>query len=195
MKNEITLIVGKLGSGKSTLANYALLQYDKAVVISSFAEDFSCEKINNLESAIDEDKFCFQSDELTENEIAIRLAYELGNRLLVIDEAHLYQDSESFKKVMRYSRHKRIDVILISHSLFDFARLNRVLVNNILVFNMNEPYEISYLKRINENIDYDKLGKYEFVIAQGELPSFFNKKDLTLTNNIYILKKDVVNSM
>lgn len=195
MKNEITLIVGQLGAGKTELAKYGLKKYDKATVITSFDQDFSeCPVYTDLGEAIEDsaDKFCFVNDELVENEIAIRVAYELGNRLLIIDEAHLYQDSESFKKVMRYSRHKRLDVILISHTLFDFARLNRVLVNNIIVFRMNEPYEISYLNRINDNLNYNKLDRYEFVIAQGEVPSWLSKKDLTIKEKILMLKIDAI---
>lgn len=197
MNNEITLIVGKLKSGKTTLSDYALQQYQKAVIITTFGGDFhNCDIVQSgeLEQAVEDriEKICFVSDNLTENEIAIRYAYELGNRLLIIDEAHLYQDSESFKKVMRYSRHKNLDVILISHTLFDFARLNRVLVNNILTAKMNEPYELSYLNRINDSIAYDKLGQYEFAIAQGDIPQWLDKKDLTFKEKILMLKKEAL---
>src|SRR5574342_518648 len=148
LKNEITLIIGKLGTGKSTLAKYASEQYEKVMIITSFKDDFeNCAIISNLEDLQDYNKICFISDDNVENEIAIRLTYELGNRLLIIDEAHLYQDSDSFKKIMRYSRHKNLDVILISHLLFDFARLNRSLVHNIVSFHITEPYELSHMER------------------------------------------------
>ncbi len=189
--NEITLIVGKLGTGKSTLANHASLQYEKSLIITAFADDFDAIPVYNLEEL--EEKInknvVFVSDDLVENEIAIRFGYELGNRLLVIDEAHIYQDSESFKKVMRYSRHKNIDVILISHSMFDFARLNRNLVHNIITFKMTEPYELSHLRRINEDLNPALLENYQFVMVQGDLPKWLSKKDLTFKNKILMLKQ------
>jgi ABC-type nitrate/sulfonate/bicarbonate transport system ATPase subunit len=188
-ENEITLIVGKLGVGKSTLASYALDQYDKALVLTNFPEDFDCHVTQDLNEIIEFEnkKVCFLNDNLTENEIAMTFAYEMGNRLLIIDEAHLYQDSQAFKKIMRYSRHKRLDVILISHSLFDFARMNRSLVHNIISFKMTEAYELSHMERINDKMKPGELKEYQFVILQGDIPTWLNKKDLTFKENILML--------
>ncbi len=188
-ENEITLIVGKLGVGKSTLASYALGQYEQGLVLTNFPEDFECSTIYHLNEILEfeNNKVCFLNDNLTDNEIAMTFAYELGNRLLIIDEAHLYQDSYAFKKIMRYSRHKRLDVILISHSLFDFARLNRNLVHNIISFKMTEPYELSHMDRINDDVKPSELKEYEFVILQGDIPMWLDKKDLTIKEKILML--------
>jgi len=189
--NEITLIVGRLGCGKTTLAKKAVESFDKVIVLTNFAGDFQGLKIcEYLSSLIEDDACVFVNDDLVTNEIAIRYAYEKGDGLLIIDEAHLYQDSDQLKKVIRYSRHKNLDIILISHSFFDFARLNRQLIHNIIVFQMNEPYELSYIERINENVKPKELQQYEFMLVQGQIPKWLSKKDLLFTKNIFKLKVD-----
>jgi hypothetical protein len=189
MQNEITLIVGRLGCGKTSLARKAVVEYNNVLAVSNFGDDFLglpvCESLQHIL----ENSICvFVNDDQTLNEIAIRFSYERGNGLLIVDEAHLYQESEQLKKVVRYSRHKNLDIILISHSFFDFARLNRQLIHNIIIFQMNEPYELSYVERINDEAKPRTLKQYEFQVIQGTLPKWLSKKDLIFTNNVYRLK-------
>lgn len=189
MKNEITLVVGRLGCGKTTLAKEAIFKFDRVLVLSNFANDFSPLPVCGTLNAILENANCvFVNDDIVNNEIAMRFAYERGSGLLIIDEAHLYQDSEQLKKIVRYSRHRSLDIILISHSFFDFARLNRQLIHNIIVFQMNEPYEISYIERINSESSPRTLQQYEFQVIQGSLPKWLDKKDLLLSKNVFRLK-------
>lgn len=191
--NETTLIVGILGVGKSTLARYAVSKYDQCVVITNFSKDFQegCFVTNEINQISTHDKVCFTSDDDIENQIAMRYAYELGERLLVIDEAHIYEDSDQLKKIIRYSRQHNLDIILLSHSFFDFARLNRHLIHNIIIMKMTddkgrgEKFELNYLDSItDDDIQIRKLQLYEFVIIKGNIPTWLNKKDLTIKNNV-----------
>lgn len=177
--NETTLIIGVLGVGKTTLASHATKHYEKAIVITNSPEDFPECTIANDNISIDrEGKTAFVSDDFVENEIVIRYAYELGDRLLVIDEAHVYQTSEQLLKVIRYSRHKNLDVVLVSHSFFDFARLNRHLIHNVIVMKMTddegrgEPFELNYLDRLSPESKIREIRKYEFALVKGNLPKW-----------------------
>lgn len=193
--NETTLVVGLQGSGKSTIANYASLKYPKVTVITNFADDFKeCVPINDIRQIVEFDRVCFVNDNFEENEIAMLLTYKLGNRLLIVDEAHIFQESEQLNKILRFSRHTNLDLMLLSQSLFDAERTNRHLISNLIVMRMTDErgrgdnYEINRIQAIDENIDVRKIKQYQFAIVKGKLPKFFEEKDLTLEENFYRLK-------
>ena len=198
--NETTLIIGGLGVGKSTLARYAIRHYEKAVVITNFPKDFEneCEIVNEINEISHHDKVCFVSDDDINNIIAMTYAYELGERLLIIDEAHIFFESDQLKKILRYSRQHNLDMIMLSHSFFDFARINRHLINNIIVMKITDEegrgdrYELSYIESLSEDSQVRKLKRYEFEIDKGVIPNWLNKKDLTYKNKILMLNKDVI---
>lgn len=196
LRNETTLIIGVLGVGKSTLAAHAIKFYEKAVVITSFADDFpECHFAKKAAKINRNGKTVFVSDDFIENEIAMRLTYELGNRLLVIDEAHLYQESEQIKKIIRYSRHKNLDLVLVSHSFFDFARLNRHLIHNIVVMKMTDDkgrgdqYELSHIESMSPETKIRDIRKHDFVVIKGNAPKWLRPQDYIQDGEFYRLKR------
>lgn len=196
LRNETTLVLGVLGVGKSTLAAHAVKFYDKAVVITSFAEDFKdCRFVRKAARINPNGKTVFVSDDFIENEIAMRYAYELENRLLVIDEAHLYQNSKQVKKIIRYSRHKRLDVVLVSHSFFDFARLNRHLISNVICMRMTDEkgrgdtYELNYLEAMSPETKIREIKAHQFAIIKGDLPKWIKESDVTQSGEFFQLKR------
>lgn len=193
--NETTLIVGLQGSGKSTIANYASTKYPKVTVITNFADDFrECVPISDIRQICEFHRVCFVNDNFEENEIAMLLTYKLGNRLLIVDEAHLFQESEHLNRILRFSRHTNLDLILLSQSLFDAERTNRHLIQNLIVMRMTDDkgrgdnYEINRIQAIDDSVEVRKIQQYEFAIVKGKLPKFFDEKDLTMNKYFYKLK-------
>lgn len=199
MKNETTLVVGILGSGKTTLACHAIGMYNRYIVITNYSNDFTgvpC--LENFYELTQDFSGVFYNEDDVFNEMAMRYAYERGEGLLVVDEAHFYFESEILKKIVRGSRHKKLDIIFLSHCMFDFARINRHLFQNVVVMKMTDdngvgdPFELSYIERMFAEGVKD-LKQYEFKIIKGNLPRWLNKKDLTFTKNVYRLNQ--VNSL
>lgn len=196
LHSETTLIIGVMGVGKTTLAAHALKSYGKAVVITTFPDDFGNCTVTNKSAKINRDgKTVFVCDDYIENEIAMRLTYELGNRLLVIDEAHIYQSSDTIKKIIRYSRKQRLDVILISHSFFDFARVNRHLISNIIVMRMTDEkgrgdnFEIEYIERMSPDTKVRDIRQYDFTFVKGDFPKWLKPQDYIEQGGFYRLKR------
>ena len=137
-----------------------------------------------IETFVKYDKVLFISDDFVENEIAIRFFYEWGHtrRVLVVDEAHIYGESRQLQKALRYAGHKNMDIVLISHSFFDFARIHRHLIHNIVIFQITEPYELSYIRRIDARIKPDKLRLHEFTILQGDIPIWLDRENVKIEN-------------
>lgn len=173
--NETTLIVGGIGSGKTTLAQLALKYSRRAVIITAFGDEFGCVKTANVAELAKHERVCFTSDDDVLNDIAMRFAYEKGNLLLIVDEAHLFFESGELQKVIRYSRHKKLDVVLLSHCFFDVDRVNRMQMHNILVFRIGEPYELGYIERFagkSRRETVVQLPPYYFCVIKGVLPQW-----------------------
>ena len=132
-----------------------------------------------LKIAQDDENFVvqFDSENQFDCEIAMRFAYEIGNVTIIVDEAHLYGESRVLQKIIRLSRKTNTSLILISHSFFDFIRKMRNLIKHIMVFRNGEPYELSYIERINPTATAEKvkaLKTGEYLVIYGEKPAWIN---------------------
>lgn len=173
---SVTLVVGRLGCGKTYFAGRMADHYRRVVYVSTFPE-FGAPVVSDIRGLTRHEIVSFSSDDWLENEIAIRYAYERGDGLLVVDEAHVYAESTELQRVVRYSRHRRLDVVLISHGFFDFARVNRQLFHTLILFNIREPYDLSYLERLHPGVrgQVTELKPREFLVI-GEFPDRLEKE-------------------
>lgn len=167
--------------GKTTLARQASLQYDRVVIVTNYPDEFSIYPCSeNIRDVLSHDKICFSSEEMISNEIVFRWAYEAGNRLLVVDEAHLYIDSQQLLVGLRNARKHNLEIILISHSFYDFERIVRSLIQNVIVFRIEERFELSRIKRYSD-VPCEEFSVGEFSIIQGGFPLWLNEKNLKKT--------------
>lgn len=154
----------------------------KRVLVISPYDEYNLKRVATLgellKAAQDRDFVIqFDSDDYVDCQTAMQFAYEIGDVLLIIDEAHFYGESEILQKIMRVSRKTNTSLILISHSFFDFVRRQRAIVKNILVFRNNEPYELVYIERICPDATQDKvkaLNPGEYLIIQGVKPEWLS---------------------
>lgn len=154
---EITVILGKRGSGKSTLARDLLRAAPERVIIvdtlgehgkgrtivRSVAELFAAIKRRAFNVAVQfenaEEGFTW----------ACRVAYAAGGLTLFIDEIDFYIKAnyapEPFSMLVRYGRHKSVEMICIARRPPDLWRNLTANADGIYCFRTIEPRDLKYL--------------------------------------------------
>jgi ABC-type dipeptide/oligopeptide/nickel transport system ATPase component len=171
---NITLIFGRTGSGKSfhakkLIKNYnrvvivdALYEYENGIIFNSF-DDF----INyNIEFLPPRFTFIcrFQTDE--EIEFLFKTCYQIGNLLLVLEEAEIYispySKSSEFLNLVRYGRHRSISILGIARRTAELSIDLRAMVNKIISFKQTEIYDLKKMESLGF-FELDKLNQYEYI--------------------------------
>lgn len=119
-----------------------------------------------------EKRFCIlvSCDDDAEYEAIMQLCYRLGGVTVIIDESHLFADYPIYNKLLRMGRHRGIKVITVSHSAFDFGRINRALFTAIISFRINETYENRFIKEsVGDDLarKIQRLKQGQFIFLKG----------------------------
>lgn len=176
---EVVLILGKRGSGKTTLAKKMragytrvitldpLLQYGGTVVTSfdGFAEIFK-----NDPPPEKFDIVCrFQSD--TDHDYMFRAVREIGNCMLVVEEAGIFIDPrsqmESFSWLVNYGRHREISMICISRRVPELSIQFRSQINRMITFRQTEPPDLKTLEAYGfDPVQVSNLPDHEYLAKE-----------------------------
>lgn len=86
-----------------------------------------------------------------------RLILKSYDNLIIIEESDLYctpyNIDQSLEKLIKYGRHRGIDLCFVSRRPSEVNRLITSQANIIIVFNTTEPRDITYLKYFDKNIN------------------------------------------
>jgi len=162
MQNNITLIFGRKGSGKTTIAK-ELIKYEKHKHIIIW--DFLGEYENGL--IITEEKefmkyiktikageqleaiIRFDKDVYTKFDNLCKKVWKIKNTLLVIEEADSICSSSyignGLASLIRYGRHRNIDIIGITRRPSDINRLLTSQADTVCCYKFIEPRDVKYL--------------------------------------------------
>lgn len=168
--SPVIVIFGKRGSGKSRFTKRYLAgierafifdplsEYHNTFVAENFLELTAYMKINHSKSFRVACRFA--GVDKTEEEVdreyqfAARLAWEIGNLMLVIDECELYlnsseryQDSNFLNRIISLGRHRNIGILAIGRRPTEVPIRLRSVATTIVCFQFDEPSNLAYLER------------------------------------------------
>ena len=98
-------------------------------------------------------------------EYLFKALFEIGNATLVVEEAEIYispyAKSGSFLRLVRYGRHKNINIIGVARRATELSMDFRAQTNRIISFTQTEPRDIQALEKLGFH-NLGKLPLYEF---------------------------------
>lgn len=161
MQNQVTVVIGKKGSGKSTLVREIVAERKRVAVIDSLAEYdesdgcrvvYEDECVDAMIDAAQSKTFrlSLRRLEIEDNLDLLRLAYEIEDYLLVVEETSLYVTASvlpsEVAQLIRYGRHKRIDQCYVARRPSELHRDLTANADNIVCFQTQEPRDLVYLR-------------------------------------------------
>lgn len=151
-QNEVTAVYGHRGSGKSTWLFRNLESFKPFVLIDPLYDpkfaSLNLYEITEIENLID----CFRNgrpervyiapgnDEIFNLICLVVMAY--GHITLVIDEVDQYATSyklpDNLKKLVKYGRHREVNLVMVSRRPMEMNKLLRSQVNRFIIFPMSK---------------------------------------------------------
>ena len=185
-KNFIFLVFGQKGFGKSYLIKQMIKKRLKSkhrfVVVDPNAEySASFDRAYSRGDFIKQAKqkwglssfIIYYTPEKDGDEI-FDIVYELGDTTLIIDEAHLWGRGADFdsglRQIIRMGRHRRINVIMITHRPADLDPLIRMQSDIIISFRQTEMIDIKGFKDFVDDPErLMKLPRGKYLAIKGNL--------------------------
>ena len=189
VQRQVILILGKTGSGKSTLAKRLIRKFPRIVVFDPLDEypgDFICESVEDfaetVEREAESEKFVivcrFKSDSVSvhavmlQYETAARIVKEVGDLLLVLEEAEMFIDSYDSDSAINYlisfGRHKGISILGIGRRPTELAVKLRAQSTTFITFQQSEPRDLQYMTALGFDAEeVEALERFHFLM-EGE---------------------------
>lgn len=185
MDNSITSIFGRKGSGKTTLAKAILQEHARALVLDPQSEyhdlpEVIVERSRRLAilrladlARLPQWHLVVQGLEPPEYLSLLRVAWELRDALVVIDEAHEYgtawKPAPEVAKLVRLGRHRGLSSLFVSQRPSDVARIITSQSDAIVAFRQHEERDVRFLHSIfgPQAEELRQLPKYQ-AIAFGD---------------------------
>ena len=163
--NDKKIIFGVSGSGKSYLTKKLCLNYSRLIIIDPL-EEYSnkdnpisvlCKDFVSLLIYVRDNSEKFRvsliDNSLEMSEKIFKLAWELGNITIVIEEVDMICSPSfigaEFANVIKRGRHKQVNIIANSRRPSEVNRLLTSQASEIYVFKLNEPTDVKYISNFS----------------------------------------------
>jgi DNA helicase HerA-like ATPase len=161
---SIIYVCGKKGYGKTELTKTKIIpKYNRVVILDSLGFEYPFLSSNtisefgeNIEKNVQRDNFVLTYNPLDNHEAEFfKICLVLSDCLIVIEEADLFcttaQIDDSLNRLIRYGRHRNLDLVLISRRPAEVHRNVTAQSDIIISFRQTEPRDLEYFKKISEN--------------------------------------------
>lgn len=166
MQNKIILVIGRKGTGKSYLVKNELIPRLDNVIILDALNEYNPSEYKSLRNykvfydletfliAIHEgnvSKAILKLDNDDDIETFFLMAFHFSSHYLIVEEINKYCSSayisKGLTKIIRYGRHKEINVIGITQRSFDLPKIITSQCDIYILFQQHEPRDIEYLEK------------------------------------------------
>jgi DNA helicase HerA-like ATPase len=160
--NTITSIFGRKGSGKSTLVGQITSDHRRVFVFDSMGEYDEtrgfvvCYGLAECARAMVElrrsplFRLSLRVDRVEDFLKLLRIAYEIPDTLLVIEETSLYCSPsrlpDDLSRLVRYGRHRKLNIVFVARRPSEIHRELTAQSDVIVTFRQHEPRDVDYLK-------------------------------------------------
>lgn len=163
LKRKVILIFGRTGSGKSTLVKKIIKDYNRIFIIDKlfeYTDGIIFETFLDLQNYFIKQNpkqfkcICrFTTDIDIEN--LFKLVWIVGNCIIVVEESELYINPYSkfsnFLKLVRYGRHKNINIIAIARRVVELSNDIKANADYIITFKQILDRDLNYLASLGFN--------------------------------------------
>jgi len=167
----IEIIIGKRGCGKSTLLKNILDTKENKVIIYDFIgehEGLICSSIEEVHKNMNCPIISFRNAREDMFNLLCEYVYERGNVTFAIEEVDCFTSANYcpafLSYIIRYGRHKNINLIGITRRPADIPRLLTSQANKLYLFKISEPRDIEYLQKYSRDSlnDMGRLKEYQY---------------------------------
>ena len=178
----ITTVLGMRGHGKSTWINQHIFSFPRLIIYDTLAEYNLCDNFHSLPSLFQYLKLYstrffhinyIPFDPEREFEQFCEFCYELYNVVIIIEEIDMFShagwSTKFLNYIIRYGRHKNIDLISTSRRPADIPRMITSQTEKFIIFRIIEPRDIVFLSMITGyDLDFKGLKKFEYFEIQQD---------------------------
>lgn len=156
-QNKITLIFGRKGSGKTCLAKSLIPKLKPPIIILDSQDEYEGGVIfHQVEHFIDlylNEKikpgiFIFRLSSDEQIDALFITCWLLGNLTIIGEEIDLYCSAyainNNLEKIIKYGRHRNINLIAISRRPAEVSRLISAQADEVYIFKTMEPRDLQY---------------------------------------------------
>ena len=165
----MSLVVGKKGTGKTTLVRYLVRRFRGAVFICDYLGEY-----NDLAS---ERVYVRLWRSVNDFMVVTRAAWQApanAQKMVVLDEIEFLCLDKKQKEVIeflyRLGRHRRIDIVSVSHRFYMIPVICRALTDVFYLFRLSEPRDLAYLTGMVEPEDVERikvLPDFNYVVVKN----------------------------
>ncbi len=189
--NYIVGIMGKKGQGKSYLVKQFMHRIRRKIIIDPMHEYsgtifYSWEDIVIfLNDYYDMDfSIVYRPLDDEDRDKFMRIINTLNDYTLIAEEVDLLSNSydvhPELKKLIKYGRHEKRNLIWISRGPYEVNRLMTRLIDTMITFQQNEKRDQDFFNNYQFNKDVTNLKKYEWAFW-GDITILTNKFGIEFT--------------
>jgi DNA helicase HerA-like ATPase len=191
MQRKAILDVGQSGTGKTRVARMLAERFPRRFILDPLGEysgtvfESMTDVFDFFEQNADLEEFSIvlRSSDESDADFLFRLAWSVGNLLLVVEEANIYMDSRakfpSFLQLVSRGRHRGVHLLCVSQRVPEVMIAFRAQKTSLITFLQDEPSDIDHLEewgfdaeniqsleRFDERFDIPVEGQHYLIIGE-----------------------------
>lgn len=176
---KVILVIGMTGSGKSVMTKNILTKFNRVIVVDPGDEYDADEIFYSFPECLDffqdlPDTFYVSCRFDSEGELnaLYRMAYNIGNVLLVVEDVTQYLEStdrnRDFDKLISFGRHRQVHLVGISQRLVELSRKYRAQVTSLFTFRQTDPHDLEVIERYGGGVTAEGVSNLEMLVYEKD---------------------------
>jgi hypothetical protein len=164
MNRKVVLDVGQAGTGKTRVAKMISERFERVFILDPL-DEYSGTVFDSMQGVfqffgdhaeLEKFRVVLRSSDESDADFFFRLAWTVGNVLVVVEEANLYMDPRrkfpSFLQLVSRGRHRMIHLLCVSQRVPEVLISFRAQATSIICFRQSEPSDLDHLEDWNSEV-------------------------------------------